>query len=200
MLHQIKNQLSGTVVFEGDYPNIHECLLAAIKADANLEGANLRAAYLHGANLESAYLRGANLRAAYLRGAYREGAYLRGANLRGARLEGANLLGAYLLDANLRGARLDGANLRGANLLGANLEGATKSLGGPVRRAARADGCEFFLWPTDAGWRVKAGCRFFDMDKVWQHLERTRGGTALGDESLDILTMFELHIQRAGGE
>ena len=168
MLHQIKNLLSGIVVFEGDYPNIRECLLDAIKAGAHLHDANL-----HDANLQNAYL---------------HGAYLHGANL-----SDANLRGAHLSDANLRGA-----NLRGANLQGAHLQGATKSLGGPVRRAARADGYEFFLWPTDAGWRVKAGCRFFDMDEAWRHWEGTRGGTALGDESLDILTMFELHIQRAG--
>ena len=153
MLHQIKIQLIGIVIFEGDYPNIRECLLDAIKAGAHLHDANL-----HGANLQNAYL---------------HGAYLHGTNLRGA-------------------------NLRGANLQGAHLQGATKSLGGPVRRAARADGYEFFLWPTDAGWRVKAGCRFFDMDEAWRHWEGTRGGTALGDESLDILTMIELHIQRAG--
>ena len=33
-------------------------------------------------------------------------------------------------------------------------------------------------------------------DEAWKHWERTRGNTPLGDESLDILTMFELRIQR----
>ena len=173
MLHQIKIQLIGIVIFEGDYPNIRECLLAAIKAGADLQGANLQGADLRAANL-------------------------RAANLDGADLQGANLQGADLRAANLQGADLHGAYLDGADLQGAYLQGVTKSLNGPARRATRADGYEFFLWLTDAGWRVKAGCRFFDMDEAWRHWEGTRGGTALGDESLDILTMFELHIQRAG--
>lgn len=48
---------------------------------AELEKANLHAAWLRGANLRDAYLRGANLSGAYLGGANLSGAYLRGANL-----------------------------------------------------------------------------------------------------------------------
>jgi hypothetical protein len=86
---------------------------------ANLEGADLRRAYLQGANLIGADLREANLREANL-----EGANLRRANLIGADLIGANLRGAYLQGANLIGADLREANLREANLEGANLIGA----------------------------------------------------------------------------
>jgi hypothetical protein len=71
----------------------------AVKARANLEGANLARAYLARANLA-------------------------GANLTDANLEGANLAGANLTGANLEGANLAGANLTGANLEGANLTGA----------------------------------------------------------------------------
>ena len=193
MLYQIKNRLSHAVIFEGDYLDIRACLLAAIKAGADLRSAELWNADLRGANLEGANLEGANLRSANLRGADLRGADLWNADLRGANLEGANLL-----SANLRNADLRGANLEGVYLGGVYLGGFTKSLGGPVRRATRADAHEFFLWPTNAGWRVMAGCRFYTIDAAWKHWERTRGGTALGDESLDILTMFELHIQRAG--
>ena len=42
-----------------------------------------------------------------------------------------------------------------------------------------------------------AGCRFFTLDEAWLHWERTRAGTDLGDETLDILTMFELHVERS---
>ena len=92
-----------------------------------------------------------------------------------------------------------GAYLSGANLSGAVLRPGIIASGVPVRRATRSDGYEFFLWPTNVGWRVRAGCRFFSMDEAWEHWEWTRGNTPLGDESLDILTMFELHIQRVGG-
>jgi len=98
--------------------------------------------------------------------------------------------------ADLRGADLRGADLRGAVLRGAKIADGITVTAAPARRATRADGYEFFLWQTNAGWRVKAGCRLFTLDEAWEHWERTRGGTPLGDESQDILTMFKLHIQR----
>ena len=101
----------------------------------------------------------------------------------------ANLSRAYLSRANLLGANLSRAYLSRAYLNSLKVT----SL---ARRATRSDGYEFFLWRTDAGFRVKAGCRFFTMDEAWRHWEKTRGGSPLGDESHDILTMFELHIQR----
>jgi hypothetical protein len=143
------------------------------------------------ANLAGAYLAGANLGGANL-----DGAYLDGANLARANLARANLGGANLARANLDGANLAGAYLDGANLARAKIADGITVVAGPARRAIRADGYEFFLWLTDAGWRVRAGCRFFTLDEAWKHWERTRAGTELGDESHDILTMFELHIQR----
>ena len=107
---------------------------------------------------------------------------------------GADLLGANLLGANLSRADLSRADLSRADLLGANLN--SLKVTSLARRATRSDGYEFFLWRTDAGFRVKAGCRFFTMDEAWRHWEETRGGSPLGDESHDILTMFELHIKR----
>jgi len=70
----------------------------AVRARANLAGANLADAYLAGANLA-----GANLADAYLAGANLAGANLAGAYLAGANLAGANLAGAYLADASLNG-------------------------------------------------------------------------------------------------
>jgi hypothetical protein len=52
------------------------------------------------------------------------------------------------------------------------------------------------LWETEVGWRVTAGCRFFTLDEAWAHWEKTRGGTPLGEESLDILTMFQIYVDR----
>ena len=74
-------------------------VLAAVKAGANLRGANLSDAYLSGANLRDADLRGAYLSDADLRGAYLSGANLSGAHLSGAYLSGADLRGADLSEA-----------------------------------------------------------------------------------------------------
>jgi hypothetical protein len=114
----------GSVLFSGDFSSLSEAVTAAVKARANLAGANLAGAYLAGANLAGAYLAGANLAGANLAGAYLAGANLAGANLEGAYLAGANLEGAYLAGANLEGAYLAGAYLAGANLEGAYLAGA----------------------------------------------------------------------------
>ena len=82
----IKNRITGEVLFEHEGP---------------LAGADLRLANLRGANLSWANLSGANLR---------------GANLSEANLRGANLSGANLIGANLSWANLIGANLRRAVL------------------------------------------------------------------------------------
>ena len=124
--------------------------------------------------------------------AYLAGAYLAGANLAGAYLARANLAGANLARANLAGAYLDGANLDGAKIN-------DKTAIGILRRATRSDGYEFFLWHCQEGYFIKAGCRFLDMEAARQHWTNTRQGTALGDESLDILDFFDAAIKRQGG-
>ena len=58
----------------------------------------------------------ANLQGANLKGAWLEYANLQGANLQEAWLEGANLKEANLKEADLCYANLQGANLQGANL------------------------------------------------------------------------------------
>ena len=126
---EIKHRINGSVLFEGEFGSLKLCLIAAVKADANLGGA-----YLGGANLGGAHLGGADLRGAYLRDADLRGAYLGGAYLGDADLRGANLGGAYLGDANLGGANLRGADLGGAYLGGAYLGGA--DLGGAYLRGA----------------------------------------------------------------
>ena len=110
MFIEIKHRFSGSVLFSVEIGSLRLALEAAVKAKADLWGANLRGANLRGANLRGADLRGADLR----------GADLRGADLRGAtcgeRTWGADLRGADLWGANLRGADLRGADLRGADL------------------------------------------------------------------------------------
>jgi hypothetical protein len=173
---QIKHRWTDVVLFEGNFDTMRLCVEAAVKSRANLAGANLAGAYLGGAYLAGAYLAGA-----YLGGAYLAGAYLGGANLARANLARAYLAGAYLGGANLAGAKWrEGVTLNRA----------------PVKECTRTDGYRFLLLDTDAGWRVQAGCRFFSMDEAWRHWEATRAGTDLGDETFDILVMFEHQIER----
>ena len=108
---EIKNRWTGKVLFEFETENntVKATLLEGIKQCADLQGADLRGAYL-----QCADLRGADLRGAYLRGAYLRGADLRGADLQGAYLRGADLRGADLRDADLRGAYLRGVKIKTA--------------------------------------------------------------------------------------
>ncbi len=98
---------------------IEQAVIEAIRACANLRGADLHGADLHGANLRGANLSGANLSEANLSEADLRGANLSWANLSGANLSGANLRGANLSEADLREANLSWANLSGANVSGA---------------------------------------------------------------------------------
>jgi hypothetical protein len=222
----IRNRWTDAVLFEGRFDTIRLCVEAAVKADANLAdanlaGANLAGAYLAdanladanlaGANLAGAYLAGANLADAYLAranlaGANLAGAYLADANLAGANLAGAYLAGANLADANLAGANLAGAYLAGANLADANLAGAKWGEGillqrrGIAKECSRSDGYRFLLLDSKQGWRVQAGCRFFTLPEAWRHWETTRANTPLGDETFDILVMFEHHAERTDAQ
>ena len=218
---QIKHRWTNAVLFEGNFDTMRLCVEAAVKARANLARAYLAGANLAGANLAGANLAGADLARADLAGANLAGANLARANLARANLAGAylaraNLAGAYLADAYLADANLADAYLAGANLAGANLAGAylaDANLAGakwregvtlnraPVKECTRTDGHRFLLLDTSAGWRVQAGCRFFSMDEARRHWEATRAGTDLGDETFDILVMFEHQIEReARGE
>ncbi len=120
---EIKN-ISGAIIYSGEFESVRHAIEQAVVDKANLYGANLYGANLRKANLYGANLYGANLRKANLYGANLYGANLREANLYGADLYGADLYGADLREADLRGANLYGANLRKANLSGADLYGA----------------------------------------------------------------------------
>ena len=120
----------------------------------------------------------------------------RSANLTGASLTCASLTGANLTGANLTGASLTGAILTRANLTSAKINEGKIALG-ILRRATRRDGYEFFLWHCEDGFYIKAGCRFFNMEKARAHWQNTRAGTPLGDETQDILDMFQKAIARA---
>jgi hypothetical protein len=159
--------------------NIKEVVQEALKAGANLYGANLFGADLRGANLF--------------------GADLRGANLSGADLRGANLSGADLRGANLSGADLRGANLSGADLLGADLRGADLGEQWIIQGQTRSDGYAFFLQRlnADAEPMIKAGCRYFTIEQAQKHWETTRKGQKLLEETRAIVRAMvdTMHIR-----
>ena len=130
---------------------------------------------------------GVDLSEANLSGANLFGANLSGANLSGANLSGADFSVAYLYGVSLYRADLSGANLYETNLSGANLYGAK----GILRLGPSLDGYEFFCVIRDGVPWVKAGCRWFTIEDGRKHWEETRGGTAIGEERLMFLTLFE---------
>jgi hypothetical protein len=92
---EIKHRINNSVLFSHDAEenSLKITLLMALKARADLRGADL-----YGANLSGADLYGADL----------YGADLSGADLRGADLSGADLSGANLSRADLYGKKLSG--------------------------------------------------------------------------------------------
>lgn len=105
--------------------NLQETLLANTEfVGATLEGVDLSISDLNGAGLGDAFLFQANLSRAELKSADLSQAILVRANLSGANLEGATLDGAFLVRTNLRGANLRNATLSGTNLNEANLSAA----------------------------------------------------------------------------
>ena len=87
-----------------------------------------------------------------------------------ANLAGADLEGAYLARANLAGAYLEGAYLALANLAGAKLtpNHKIKTL---IARATRIiEPYEFFLWATDKGPLIRAGCRTMTPAEYREHI------------------------------
>lgn len=96
---------------------------------AQLQGINLKQAYLSSVNFSSAKLYGADLQFAHLQNSDMRWADASFATLDGARMQGSLLnytifFGANLFLVDLRGANLDGTKLHYAYLNGAKLQGA----------------------------------------------------------------------------
>ena len=141
--------------------------IAALMNGGTLRGADLRGADLSDADLRGTKLSEANLSEADLLGANLIRANLSEANLFRADLIGANLLRANLSEANLRRANLRNADLSGADLSGADLSGA---IGFHLLPVQDARGYAFaHAIQTDAGWRVRAGCRDFSITEALAH-------------------------------
>jgi uncharacterized protein YjbI with pentapeptide repeats len=144
-------------------------------------GLAVKAAFTSGADLTGAVLRGADLRDADLRGADLRDAVLRDADLRGADLTDAVLRGADLTDAVLRGADLTDAVLRDAVLRG-------EKISRIFAIANRLDGYTFYAAELQSGgYKIKAGCRWFNDVEYRNHVERDYPGTDKAAETLAIL-------------
>ena len=159
---------------------------------ANLYGAKLDFLDMTGAILCGANLNATNLHRAKMTNADLNGASLCGANLYGADLTRANLCGVGFYGAILTRAKLDGADLTDASFEGAEIEGGRKVIR-LLRRAMRSNGEELFLWECEDEFIVKAGQMALTIGDARQHW---RTGTPLGDETMDILGMFEKAINR----
>lgn len=55
----------------------------------------------------------------------------------------------------------------------------------------RSDGYKFHVFATPGGPRILAGCRWFKFNEAEAHWIKTRGGTPLGDESLEIVRFLK---------
>ena len=141
---EIKDRVSGSVLFAHDNNNTKSAVEEAVRSKIRLTCADLAGADLSWANLFEAYLveadlgrarldhvnliRGdltkANLTGVNAAGSCAFQANLERADLTGADLTGANLSMTCLAGANLSGAVLTGTNLTKADLAGANLSGA----------------------------------------------------------------------------
>ncbi len=95
-------------------------------------------------------------------------------------------LGTAVVLAIDKDTNLSEANLRGAYLTGAELNGCSLIDGGQ-----RSDGYRFIGQVKDEELWIHAGCRYFEISEARKHWEKTRGGTALGIESLARVDLIE---------
>ena len=166
-------------------------------SDLNLRGAKLARAKLDNSVVSYANLEGANLMEASLRNTNVHGSILSKANLARAWLIRTQFVFAVLENANLHGVELMDVNFSKTNLTGTEYKGVALGRCGAVAQAKRSDRYNFQLMHcADGKWRVMAGCRWFTLPQAWKHWETTRRGTDLGEETYDILVMFEHQAAR----
>ena len=176
---QIRNRFSDELIFESDVGG---------------ETASIRL----GAAIKLALKAAANLRGADLRGAHLQWADLRGANLQWADLQGADLRGANLQWADLHGADLQWADLQGADLRGADLLDDLKLVGnrpllqvGPI--GSRVDYLTAFL--TENGVYLRTGCFFGTVAEFRASLAKTHVGNIHALEYSSALDLISRHAE-----
>jgi len=151
---KITSRFTGLIIFESDHKTIKETVLAAIKAEVNLSGADLSRADLSRADLSRADLFGVDL----------SGVDLSGADLSRADLSRANLSGANLSRADLFGVDLSGVDLSGADLSRADLSRADLS------RACGIISMQFFGFNIYVQKdNIKIGCEYMTVSN-WRNV------------------------------
>lgn len=156
--------------------------------EALFVGSNLRYSQWEEAKLVDCVFRDVNASFANFATADLTRAEFMSTNLTCSYMVKANLTKTQFISANLRDARLDGTTFRAVKLGGR----------GAIAAALRSDGYSFQLMDcADGKWRVLAGCRWFTLPEAWKHWETSRRNTDLGEETFDILVMFEHQAARA---
>ena len=196
----IRNRRTGAVLYSHETTDerqasglaMRDAMEAAVKSSADLRSADLSCANLRSANLRSADLSSANLRSADLRSADLRSANLRSANLRSADLRSANLRSADLSSANLRFADLSSADLSSAKVRDLSLTGPRPFLAiGPIGSESRT----VFVWLTESGLRIQAGCFFGTRDEFTAQLSITHGDNEHAQEYTAALLLIDAHAR-----
>ena len=127
MKYEIKNRLTGEVIFSTEAKSLKEAVEKGIKQRISFSGANFSGAYLADANFSGANFDRANFSGAYLAFADFVDANFSGANFSGANFDRANFSDANFSDANFSFADFDRAYFAGANFDRANFDRANFS-------------------------------------------------------------------------
>ena len=193
---------TGRVLFEHEAANNTRLMTveAAVRAGADLSGANLPGMNLSGMDLSHMNLEGANLSWCDLSGTYLFGANLSRVNLAGANMSRTNLVWADMPGANLSGVILSGAHLSGTNLEGAYMHGEDGEkitlVGrrpilqiGPIGSGSRYR----LALLTDQGLRLQTGCFFGTREQFEEKLTDTHGDNEHAKEYRAALALIEAH-------
>ncbi len=144
--YRLKRKIDNTVLYQGEFRSLRECLEAAVTAGKCLDGLNLKNANLANATLDGAIMRKADL----------TGANLSGANISEAVLSGSSLMHAALYNSCLCWSDLSACDLRHTHF------GATDIAGAKLDASIFAGLSSFSLSFTDA--LSMRNCRYEDID------------------------------------
>ena len=109
-----------------------------------------------------------------------------------ADLSSANLRSADLSFANLRSADLRSANLSSAKVRDLSLTGPRPFLAiGPIGSESRT----VFVWLTESGLRIQAGCFFGTRDEFTAQLSITHGDNEHAQEYTAALLLIDAHAR-----
>lgn len=167
-------------------------------SDMQFRGAKLPEALFTGSNLRYSQWEEAKLTDCVFRDVNASFVNFHAADLTRTEFMSTNLTRSYMVKAKLTNTQFISANLRDTRLEGTTFRTVKLGRRGAIAAALRSDGYSFQLIDcADGKWRVLAGCRWFTLPEAWKHWETARRNTDLGEETYDILVMFEHQAARA---